>query len=457
MRLRGRLPAVGVALVALVLAERSAAAQSTVAQVCQRWVCDRADVTEGTSTADIPSCTVGDLQGEGRPNSLKLVNLYRFLGGMPAVTEDPTFDGLAQACSIIQAANGLSHTPTTTDTCYTATGASASDMSSICGGASVGCIDIYMNDSGNSGFGHRTWIFSNLLGPVGFGQTGSGGRTMTASCFYQTGGTGKAAIPFVAWPPSGPVPLAAITTTKVDSAGWSVQSDTINLTTATATVMDGTTSLAVTVTPNLPRFGAKYAMEILPNGWTSQAGHNYAVAVGGTTPPLSYTVEVADCTGYTTAGCSSDAGAGSGVGDAGSSGAAGGSSSGGAGSGSSGASGSGSSGAGGSGSSGGSGGAGSGGSGASSSGGGGAGAASSGGADGGGVVGGGADAQAGGGNADGSSGVASGFDGDGAKSSCSCTAVGERGSAPVTAWIAGLALLFGPAIRRTRRRPRTAR
>ena len=43
---------------------------------------------------------MGDLLGEGRANSLKLVNLYRFLGGMPAVTEDTGFDGLAQACSI---------------------------------------------------------------------------------------------------------------------------------------------------------------------------------------------------------------------------------------------------------------------------------------------------------------------------------------------------------------------
>jgi hypothetical protein len=441
MRRHSRLLGVGLGLVGVLAAEGSAGAQNTVAQVCQRWVCDRADTAEGMSTADIASCTVGDLLGEGRANSLKLVNLYRFLGGMPAVTEDPSFDGMAQACSIIEAANGLSHTPATTDTCYTAAGASASSMSSICGGASVQCIDLYMTDSGNSGFGHRTWIFSNMLGPVGFGQTGNGGRTMTGSCFYQTGGTGRAGIPFVAWPPSGPIPLAAITATGADSSGWSVQSDTINLTAATATVTDGTTSRAVTVTPNLPRYGARYAMEILPNGWTSQAGHTYAVTVGGTTTPLAYSVQVVDCSGYTTSGCSTDGGAriadaSTSSGDASTDGGVGGSSSGA--SGSSGGTGSSSGGAGGS-----SGGAGS------SSGGASSGEADAAGSAGGAVPG---DAEVPGSSADGSSGAPLAFNGDGAKSSCSCRLVGERGPAPFTGWVAALALLGAPSLRRLRRR-----
>ena len=302
-------------LVSGLAATAPAYGQNTPLQVCQRWTADRADVSEGTSTADIATCDAGDLLPPGRPNSLKLVNLYRFLAGMPAVTEDPTFDSNAQACAIIQAANSLSHSVTTSATCYTATGASASSRSSICSGQSVGCIDLYMNDgNGGPGFGHRTWIFANSLGPVGFGSVGNGGRSgMTGSCFYQVGGTGKAGATFVAWPPPGPVPIAAITTTGVDKAGWSVQSDTINLTTATATVMDGTTNLAVTVTPNLPSYGARYAMGILPNGWTSQAGHNYAVAVGGTS--ISYTINVLDCAmvdGGTVVPPPSDAGKGGG-------------------------------------------------------------------------------------------------------------------------------------------------
>jgi hypothetical protein len=307
------------------LAPRIAEAANTADQVCQRWVCDRADMSEGVSTGDIATCDPGDLQPPGRPNALKLVNLYRFLTAMPEVTEDPTFDTDAQDCAIIQAANGLTHTPATTATCYNAAGATASDRSSICGGQAVGCIDLYMDDSSNAtgpNFGHRTWILANSLGPVGFGSVGSGGRTMTASCFYQVGGTGKAAVPYVGWPPAGPVPLQAFTATELDKSGWSLQSDTINLGSATATVMDGTTNQPVTVSTNLGSYGAKYAMGMTPNGWTSVAGHSYTVTIGGTTPPISYTVQVVDCSSYSASNCGG--GGGSGGGAAGTSGAGGG-------------------------------------------------------------------------------------------------------------------------------------
>jgi MYXO-CTERM domain-containing protein len=285
--------------------EGAARAANTAAEVCQRWVCDRADMSEGVSTGDVTTCDPGDLLPPGRPNALKLVNLYRFLTGMPEVTEDPTFDTDAQDCAIIQAANGLSHTVDSTATCYNATGAAASNRSSICGGQAVGCIDLYMDDSDNAtgaNYGHRTWILANSLGPVGFGSVGSG-RSQTASCFYQVGGTGNAKVPYVGWPPAGPVPLQAFTATELDKAGWSLQSDSINLNSATATVMDGTTNQPVTVSTMLGSYGAKYAMGIVPNGWTTQAGHNYTVTLGGTTTPISYTVQVVDCSSYSTSNC----------------------------------------------------------------------------------------------------------------------------------------------------------
>jgi hypothetical protein len=204
------------------------------------------------------------------------------------------------------------------------TGATASNRSSICSGQAVGCIDLYMNDAngGGPGFGHRTWIFANSLGPVGFGSVGTG-RGMTASCFYQVGGSGHANAMFVAWPPPGPVPLAAITATNVDKAGWSIQSDSVDLTAATATVTDNGTSLAVTVTPNLPRYGAMYAMGIAPNGWTEQAGHSYTVTVGGTKMPITYTIDVVDCSSYTTSGCTGGTGAGGTTGGTGAAGTTG--------------------------------------------------------------------------------------------------------------------------------------
>jgi MYXO-CTERM domain-containing protein len=208
--------------------------------------------------------------------------------------------------------------PATTATCYNATGAAASNRSSICSGQAVGCIDGYMDDRYNAtgpNYGHRTWILANSLGPVGFGSVGTG-RTKTASCFYQVGGTGNAKVAYVGWPPAGPVPLQAFTATELDVSGWSLQSDKINLNAATATVMDGTTNQPVTVSTNLGSYGALYAMGIVPNGWTSQAGHSYTVTIGGTMTPISYTVQVVDCSGYSTSNCASADG-GAGTGDAG--------------------------------------------------------------------------------------------------------------------------------------------
>ena len=170
-----------------------------------------------------------------------------------------------------------------------------------------------MDDSANAtgpNFGHRTWILANSLGPVGFGSVGTG-RAMTASCFYQVGGTGKAGVAYVGWPPAGPVPLQAFTATELDKSGWSLQSDTIHLDNATATVMDGTTSEPVTVSTKLGSYGAKYAMGMTPNGWSSLPGHSYAVTIGGTSTPIPYTVQVVDCSSTTTSSCAaSDGGVG---------------------------------------------------------------------------------------------------------------------------------------------------
>jgi len=257
--------------------------------ICQRWTEDRADLAEGTWTGNAASCTPGELTGLGRPHALKLVNLYRFLAGMPAVTEDPAMDSLAQGCALLQTANNaLSHAPPTTWLCYTAEFGTAAGKSSISSGALVRAIDGFMaEDASNADtMGHRRWILANSLGPVGFGMA-------KASCFYQVGGTGKANLPFVAWPPSGPIPITAITTTKVDTTGWTIQSDTLNVNAGTVTVLDNGQPAAVTQTSLGADYGSKYAIRFLPSGWKTQAGHTYDVAVSGTT--ISYQLQVLDC------------------------------------------------------------------------------------------------------------------------------------------------------------------
>jgi hypothetical protein len=259
---------------------------------CARWKADRADLSEGTWTGNLTSCDPGDLTGAGRANALRQVNLYRFLAGLPAVTEDATKSMNAQACALLEHANKmLSHEPPATWTCYMTAGATAAGQSNIATTAGVRAVGLYMNDHGNeTTIGHRRWILSNSLGPVGLGSTSG------YSCLMTIGGSGKAGKAYAAWPPPGDVPLGAIAIEgSVDAVGWSIQSDTINLASAQVTVTDGTATLPVTVMQLPANYGSKYAISFVPMGWKSAAGHAYTVTVTGTATPITYTVNVLGC------------------------------------------------------------------------------------------------------------------------------------------------------------------
>jgi hypothetical protein len=264
------------------------------ADVCARWKADRANLSEGTWTGAVASCTAGDMTPEARENALRLVNLYRWLAALPPVTLDPTRNQKDQACALMMRANNaLSHEPPTTWSCYTADGAEAAGSSNISSGAAVSSVDLYMIDPGNdTTIGHRRWILSNSLGPIGVGGTDR------SSCMWTLGGTGKAGKPWMAWPAAGSIPLQAIAGARgqtVDATGWTVQSDKINLASAQVTVMvDGATQ-PVTVTQLGNDYGAKYAIRFNPMGWTTAAGKTYEVSVTGITTPISYAVQVVNC------------------------------------------------------------------------------------------------------------------------------------------------------------------
>jgi len=260
--------------------------------VCDRWKADRADLSEGTWTGSVAACDPGDLTGAGRANALRQVNLFRFLAGLPAVTEDSTKSMNAQACALLEDANKmLSHEPPTTWSCYMTAGATAAGQSNIATTAGVRAVGLYMNDRGNeTTIGHRRWLLSNSLGPVGLGSTSG------YSCLMTLGGSGKAGKAYAAWPPAGDVPLPALTVEgSLDKVGWSIQSDTINLASAKVTITDAGTDRPVTVMQLPANYGSKYAISMVPMGWSTTAGHTYEVAVSGTPTPVNYSVNVVSC------------------------------------------------------------------------------------------------------------------------------------------------------------------
>lgn len=209
-------------------------------------------MSEGTWNGNVASCTPGDLTPQARANALKLINTYRFIADLPPVVTSATRDQSAQQCALMMdAANARSHTPDAGAPCYTSSGASAAGSSNISSGQAVRSIDMYMSDFGNATtMGHRRWFLSNQLGPVGIGGTTGG------SCHWVIGGSGTATKRFMAWPPSGPVPLTAIAiptvgaTNSIDRTGWTVQTYATadNLTNASVTVTDNGTNMPVTVT-----------------------------------------------------------------------------------------------------------------------------------------------------------------------------------------------------------------
>ena len=193
-------------------------------------------------------------------------------------------DAQAQACALMQDANGmLSHEPPMSWMCWTQQGADGSASSNISSGPGVSSVNAYMFDNGNeTTFGHRRIVLSNQLGPIGLGSTGPGG----ASCMQNFRGTGTANKAWMAWPSPGIIPLQAIrrsTNSSLDRTGWSVQSNTIDVTAATVTVTAGGVDQPVTKSNLTGSYGgARYAIRIVPNGWTTTAGQTYTVNLAGT-------------------------------------------------------------------------------------------------------------------------------------------------------------------------------
>ena len=264
------------------------------AAVCARLKGDRADRSEGTWTGNVSTCTPGD-NPQNRANALKIMNLYRFIADLPPVTTDPTRDARAQACALMMHANGqLSHSPPSSWNCYSQDGAQGAASSNISPTPGVAGVDLYMIDPGNATtLGHRRWILSPKIGPVGLGTTSS------YSCMWVIGGSGSVQRTYVAWPPEGPFPFAAFTASPLGSSlndtGWSIQSDSINLNNAQVTVTLDDRTLPVTTTALQQGFGNTHAIRFNPQGWLPQAGQSYRVNVSNVTAPFSYVVDVVAC------------------------------------------------------------------------------------------------------------------------------------------------------------------
>jgi hypothetical protein len=262
-----------------------------------RWNAARASMSEATWSGSVSGCDAGDMDSAGRARALELLNTYRMIADQPEVDDDATKNATSQECALMMTANNeLNHYPPTSWKCYSSDGAGGAGSSNIASGPAVMAMDMYMQDWGNeTTIGHRRWILSNSLGPVGIGSTSS------YSCLNVIYGSGSSSKKWVAWPPEGDFPYEAVSAggyTTLDQNGWTVQSDSIDVSNATVTVTEDGVEKAVTTASLLSGYGSTYAIKITPKSWSSKKGATYHVELGNISKAIAYDVTMVDCDAY---------------------------------------------------------------------------------------------------------------------------------------------------------------
>jgi hypothetical protein len=197
-------------------------------------------------TGSASTCTYGTISDTAQARSLRRINYFRDLVGLPSnITFDTTWSRMCQEAALMFTANSaLSHSPPTSWVCYTIDGADAAGSSNISlGSYASSAISAFMNDNGagNTAVGHRRWILYSRGLKFGMGSTSN------ASALWVFGPQAPApTIDYITYPTKGffPAPL-------VPSSGrWSFGIPGADFDNATVTVTDDAgVSLTVALEP----------------------------------------------------------------------------------------------------------------------------------------------------------------------------------------------------------------
>jgi len=202
-------------------------------------------------TGSVPSCTAGTTSAEFMQATLRRLNYYRAMTGLPGdVTLDATLSAKCQDAALIMIANGsLSHQPPNTWTCWTQNGADAASKSNLAIGVyGPDAIDLYISDpgAGNSAVGHRRWILYPPLINTGTGSTNAVNSFYHGSdALWVIGlmGSRPSTPEWVAWPPAGYVPYPLV------YGRWSFSYYQADFDNATVTMTRDGSPISVTLEP----------------------------------------------------------------------------------------------------------------------------------------------------------------------------------------------------------------
>lgn len=260
---------------------------------------------------NIPGCSTGTLKASVRTEMLTRVNALRALHGLPAVTYSDADNAQVDESSLMQAANNtLSHTPPTSWLCYTATGSTGAGSSNLIGGWGSGLpwsseddyLGLWLTEGGSASIGHRRWILDPFLGKIAYGrvaqQLPSGSRSDAASMkvfsFASAPPTPTGLPAFVAYP-YGNYPVRYFGTgdylsfSVVANTGSRFANSGVSFASATITVSNGSTNLAVTdVSNDNQGYGLPNSIQWRVTGL--QANVSYTVTISGVSgaPQTSY-------------------------------------------------------------------------------------------------------------------------------------------------------------------------
>jgi uncharacterized protein YkwD len=173
-------------------------------------------------SGDHDRCDGGTSSVASRQATLRRVNFYRAMAGVPAViTEDPDLTARAHLAAIMMSVEGtLTHSPPDTFACFTPDGQQAAANSNLyLGRTGPEAIDGYIEDpgAGNTDVGHRNTILHPPTRTMGVGNIAGSGDGYSANALWvfddQVFDETSVRRPpvreperFVAWPPRGYVP-----------------------------------------------------------------------------------------------------------------------------------------------------------------------------------------------------------------------------------------------------------
>jgi hypothetical protein len=257
--------------------------------VCEAWSSAIATVDDTGWSGSVASCEPGD-PAAGYLAGLPMLAFARSLVGLPPVDAGP--GPRAQACAVAMHANdAITHHPPEEWACVSPEVADTAAVALLANLPADDSVLAYLVDPGNADtLGHRRWLLSPWLYAAEIGSTD------TYSCLELAGIDQTGPGPdWIAWPPPGAFPreMLELHGHHVDTTGWSIQSDSLDLAAAVVTVTIAGATYPVEPWSLVDGLGSASAIAFRVDDLPP--ADSYTVTVDGVAEPFAYTVDLVDC------------------------------------------------------------------------------------------------------------------------------------------------------------------